>query len=891
MRDNEAPRAVRLADYRAPAFLVDRIDLHVDIRDGYTRITSELSLRRNPSLAHSAAPLRLDGEGIRLVEISLNDALLDATQYELDEKSLQVPQVPDAFLLRTVGDIDPALNTALEGLYMSHGMYCTQCEAEGFRRITWYPDRPDVLARFRTTIEADKARYPLLLSNGNCVARETLADGRHRATWEDPVPKPCYLFALVAGDLACHEDQFITMSGRRVVLQIFVEPQDLDKTAHAMDSLKRAMRWDEEVYGREYDLDIYMIVAVSHFNMGAMENKGLNVFNTSCVLASHLTQSDKAFQRVEAVIAHEYFHNWSGNRVTCRDWFQLSLKEGFTVFRDSEFSKDMHSRAVKRIEEVNFLRSVQFPEDAGPLAHPVRPESYVEINNFYTVTIYEKGAEVVRMMATLLGPEKFRAGCDLYFARHDGQAATCEDFVRAMEEAGSIDLTQFRRWYSQAGTPEVQVRESWDAERREYRLHFSQRSVMKPGQPASLANNLPFVIPVRMGLLDAMTGEEMAMPTDDPRMVLRDDGALFVLSEEEAELVFCGLSARPIPSLFREFSAPVQRVQSLSDADLAFLARHDRDEFNRWDSAQTLQLRALLVAVADVQAGREPKLSSVLLDWYKALLAFAPENPALAAEMLTLPSESLVADQMAVADPYAVRQARRALRKQLVLALRQPLLALLDAQAARGPWQASPTEITRRALSHAVLDLLAELEDRDFAVRVRQQFHEADNMGDQFAALRAAVHGGLDDAEELLSDFYARWQHEALVIDQWFSLQVTSPALDAVARAQELLTHPQFDRTNPNRARALIAAFCGNAAEFHRADGAGYRFLAEQVIALDRINPQIAARLAGAFSRWRRVDANRQTLAAAAMDHVLAQPTLSPNLLEVVNKARHDGAA
>jgi aminopeptidase N len=889
MRDNEAPRAVRLADYRVPEFLIDQVDLYVDIRDGATRVTAELALRRNPASERRDAPLRLDGEGIRLLEIALDGVALPTARYALDEKSLTVNAVPDAFRLRTVGEIDPAANTALEGLYMSHGMYCTQCEAEGFRRITWYLDRPDVMARFRTTIEADAARYPLLLSNGNRVMQEALAGGRHRASWEDPFPKPAYLFALVAGDLACREDHFVTLSGRRVTLQILVEPQDLDKTTHAMDSLKRAMKWDEEVYGREYDLDIYMIVAVSHFNMGAMENKGLNVFNTSCVLASPLTQTDKAFQRVEAVIAHEYFHNWSGNRVTCRDWFQLSLKEGFTVFRDAEFSKDMHSRAVKRIEEVNFLRTVQFPEDAGPLAHPVRPESYVEINNFYTVTVYEKGAEVVRMLATLLGPEKFRRGSDLYFTRHDGQAVTCEDFLRAMEEAGGVDLVQFRRWYAQAGTPELAVRESFDATRGEYRLAFSQRSVAKPGQPAAIAGNLPFVIPVRFGLLDPVSGSDLPVHCADPRVSLRDDGALFVLDSAQAELVFTGLRARPVPSLLRGFSAPVQFVQDLADADLAFIARHDADLFNRWDAAQTLHLRALLAAVAEVQAGREPTLPATMRALFAAVLEMSVAHPALAAEMLMLPAESFIADQMPVADPQAVRRARRALRRLLGESLPVEFERALRATAPRGPWQATPSEIARRALAQVLLDLLSERGDETITAFVRRQFDGADNMSDQVSALRAAVHGGLRGADDMLARFHAQWQNEALVIDSWFSLQVTSPAIDAVERAQALLAHPQFELSNPNRVRSLVGAFCGNAAELHRSDGAGYRFLAEQVIALDRVNPQIAARLAGPFSRWRRVDAARQAQAAAAMDSILAQPELSPNLFEVVSKARHDG--
>lgn len=888
MRDNEAPRAIRLADYRVPDFLVDHAELYVDIRDPLTRVTTELQLRRNPASADPGAPLRLDGEGIALIEVRMDGKPLPADGYRLEARALVLEDVPDRFVLRTVGDIDPLHNTALEGLYVSHGMYCTQCEAEGFRRITWYPDRPDVMAGFRTTIEADRQRFPLLLSNGNPVAREELAAGRHRVTWDDPFPKPCYLFALVAGDLACREDEFVTCSGRRVALRIYVEPHDLDKTAHGMDSLKRAMRWDEEVYGREYDLDIYMIVAVSHFNMGAMENKGLNVFNTSCVLANPRTQTDKAFQRVEAVIAHEYFHNWSGNRVTCRDWFQLSLKEGFTVFRDAEFSKDMHSRTVKRIEEVNFLRSVQFAEDASPLAHPVRPDSYVEINNFYTVTVYEKGAEVVRMLHTILGPDVFRRGCDLYFARHDGQAVTCEDFVLAMEEASGRDLQQFRRWYSQAGTPQVDVALEFDPATGTCRLRFRQSSPVRPGQPAAIATNKPFVIPIRFGLLERATGYELPVRTGDPRVTVDTQGALFLFDTEQAELVFEGLKAAPLPSLLRGFSAPVRIRFPYGNDELAYLARRDTDAFNRWDAAQGLYVGALLEAALAHAGGREPvRVPDAVLALFGSVLEKSGDDPALAAEMINLPSESYLADQMEVADPAAVRAARQEFRRQLARHFRQPLMQSLGPQPA---WSFSPDAVSRRAFSNAVLDLLSAVADEDVTQCVLARYRQADNMTDQMGALRAAVNGGMPAAAGLLQEFRAQWQQEALVIDQWFSLQVSSPEIDAIQRAEILLADPGFELTNPNRVRALIGGLCGNTAEFHRPDGAGYEFLATQLLALDAVNPQIAARLAGAFSRWRRVAPALQAHAARAMDRILAGAPLSPNLYEVIHKTRFDGA-
>jgi aminopeptidase N len=887
MRDNDAPVPVRLADYQPPAFLVDAVDLYVDIRDGQTRVTAQLALHRNP-LRGDGGPLVLDGTGLETREVALDGVALEAGEFRVDDDKLLIDAVPDSFRLRTVVDIRPEQNTALEGLYMSHGMYCTQCEAEGFRRITWYPDRPDVLARFTTTIEADAQCFPLLLSNGNRTAHEQLPAGRHRATWQDPFPKPSYLFALVAADLACAEDAFITASGRRVDLRIYVEPHDLDKTAHAMESLKRAMRWDEEVYGREYDLDIYMIVAVSHFNMGAMENKGLNIFNTSCVLAHPATQTDMAFQRVEAVVAHEYFHNWSGNRVTCRDWFQLSLKEGFTVFRDAEFSKDMHSRAVKRIEEANFLRSVQFAEDSGPLAHPVRPESYVEINNFYTVTIYEKGAEVVRMLHTLIGAEGFRRGSDLYFARHDGQAATCEDFVRAMEEANDVDLAQFRLWYSQAGTPRVSVEEAFDAGRGEYTLRFRQALPSTPGQ----ADKQPQVIPVALGLLDSQTGAELPLQTAHPDVLRVDGHLLCVLRDAETRVVFAGLEAQPVPSLLRGFSAPVHLEIELSDTRLAFLAAKDSDLFNRWDAAQRLYLRHLCSAIAAVgravgpATNEVPPLPDVLVEVFASVLARADEDRALAAEMLVLPSESYLMDQFDQCDPDRVRAVRERWRAELGRRLATQLRAGWQALAPQGAWSAAAGEVARRRLRNELLSLLAAADPDGVTAEVEQQYHRADNMTDMAGALRAGVYHGVPGSDGLLADFARRWRHEALVMDQWFSLQVSGPAIEAVGRAAQLVQHPDFDWLIPNRVRSVLGALGNNPVAFHRADGAGYRLLGDALGRLDGSNPQIAARLAAAFARWKHVDEARQAHAAAVMDGLLARKELSPNLREVLQRTR-----
>ena len=874
------PKTIRLADYRAPAYLVDSVDLRFELGETGTDVQATLQLRRNPAAGAGPAPLVLDGQQLELLALALDGVPLPATRYQLDDAQLTVTDVPAAFRLDLTTRIHPETNTALEGLYRSSGNFCTQCEAEGFRKITYYPDRPDVMARFTTTVVAERARYPVLLSNGNPVGRGELGDGRHWVRWVDPYPKPAYLFALVAGDLGCVRDSFVTASGRGVALEIYTEHDKLDQCEHAMASLKRAMRWDEVRFGLEYDLDIYMIVAVSDFNMGAMENKGLNVFNTKYVLARPDTATDTDFIGVESVIGHEYFHNWTGNRVTCRDWFQLSLKEGLTVFRDQEFTADMHSAAVARIDDVRTLRAVQFPQDAGPLAHPVRPESYIEINNFYTVTVYEKGAEIVRMYQTLLGREGFRRGMDLYFRRHDGQAVSCEDFCAAMADANGRDLTQFLRWYRQAGTPVLTASGRYDAEARCYTLSLSQHC---PPTPES-ATKLPFHIPVAIGLLApdgralplTLAGEPQAGP---PERVLELTGAT-------QEFVFTGLDAAPVPSLLRGFSAPVKLDHAPAEDELLFLAAHDTDAFNRWEAAQQLGVRAVLGLLDERAAGRAWTLPAGLSTLFGRVLADESLDPALAEQMLTLPGEAYLGEQRTPIDPGGLFEAREFLRRALAGAHRAALTARHDALAPEGGYRLDGASIGRRALRNRCLDYLASLEDADAHARLAARWQAADNMTDQLCALALMANGDHPQREAALAAFYERWQHEALVVDKWFSLQASSPRADTLARVRELMSHPAFTIRNPNKVRALVGAFCNaNPVRFHALDGSGYAFLAEQVQVLDALNPQIAARMLGALTRWRQYDAGRQPPMRAALEQVLARAGVSPDVYEIASKA------
>jgi len=895
---NATARTTYLKDYQPPEYLIEATTLRFDLFEDHAIVDSTLSLRRNPDAAESGSDtLVLQGQHLTLQALTLDGRELSAADYLQDEENLRISGLssllgrqPDAFELHCRTRIEPQNNTALEGLYKSRKMFCTQCEAEGFRRITYYLDRPDVMSRFTTIIVADRERYPVLLSNGNRVDGGEVDDdpSRHWVCWQDPFKKPSYLFALVAGDLVSLDDKFITASGREVTLRIFVEEKDLDKCEHAMVSLQKAMRWDEENYGLEYDLDIFMIVAVDDFNMGAMENKGLNIFNTSCVLANPTTTTDMAFQRVEAVVAHEYFHNWSGNRVTCRDWFQLSLKEGFTVFRDAEFSADMGSRTVKRVEDVNFLKTVQFAEDGGPMSHSVRPDSYMEISNFYTVTIYEKGAEVVRMISLLLGPEAFRAGCDLYFERHDGQAVTTEDFVLAMEAASGKDLRQFRRWYSQAGTPVLDIEADYDAEKSVYTLRLRQHCPATPGQ----SDKEPFVIPLRMGLLDR-NGEPLPLQLEGESASSGPDRVLEV-DQEQCEFSFIDVKSAPIPSLLRSFSAPVKLNFDYSPEDLYFLMVHDQDGFNRWNAGQLLVCKVIDELLLKQQRGEDLALATILTSAFRDVLQSFHSDPdqdrAMLAHLLSLPTESYLIERADVADVEALHQVRRFLADALASALKDDFAACFEANQPSGEFSVEAPAMARRALRNLSLSYLTRSGDPVWIERCHRQFETADNMTDQLAALRLLVNSDDEAAVTLRQDalkaFYQQWRHESLVVDQWFTVQATCQRPDALSEVKALMEHEAFNLRNPNKVRSVIGAFCGqNHVNFHRRDGSGYEFLADQILALDKFNPQIAARLITPLTRWRKFDSERQGLMQAQLQRLKAEPDLSKDSFEVVEKS------
>ena len=877
----DAPKAIYLADYQPPGYTTQQTGLHFDIRDGQTTVTATLQVARQDA---AASQMELLGEELTLVSVELDGRALSSNEYALSDHSLTLFNLDEGHEIRIVTQICPEENTALEGLYRSSSMYCTQCEAEGFRKITYYQDRPDVLSKFKTTIVADAQRYPNLLSNGNLVHEAALPDGRREVTWEDPFPKPSYLFALVAGDLALLEDTFTTMSGRQVKLQIFSEAHNIAQCDYAMDVLKRSMRWDEKRFGREYDLNIYMIVAVEDFNMGAMENKGLNVFNTSCVLASPDTATDEAYQRVEAVVAHEYFHNWSGNRVTCRDWFQLSLKEGFTVFRDAEFSSDMNSRSVKRIEDVGFLRSIQFAEDAGPLAHPVRPSSYMEISNFYTTTIYEKGAEVVRMYHTLLGEDAFREGTDLYFDRHDGTAATTDDFADAMAQAGQIDLAQFKRWYEQPGTPKVQVAESYADGR--LTLNITQA-------PADLPNaqqQQPFHMPLAMGFL-APDGASLALSVTDIESAattsLRDDGQTLLLGAKESttELTISNLHAKPVVSFLRGFSAPVKVSHQRDAEELAFLVQHDTDGFVRWDAMQTLWMSHL-----DASAVTTVDPVAVLGGLAKGALELAtPEQQLLAATMLTVPNENYLFEQLRGFDVDALLDARDAAIKNAATSHADTWAELVERHTASEPYKADAEGMARRALGNVAFSYLARtLEGLALEELLQARYAKADNLTDRRTVLGIACrHEGVSNTyrRSLLQDFYTAWKDYALVIDLWFNLQAQSPLIN-IDGLRALEAHPDFDVKNPNRVRSVYAAFgMLNNRKFHAIDGSGYKFLGEAIMKLDALNPQVAARMTTPLTRMGRYDSARQQLMRKELNTLSESPTLSRDLYEIVIKS------
>ena len=866
---SDAHTRIYRKDYQPSEWLIDTVDLRFELDPLDTRVSARLRVRRNPDVAPTNEPFSLHGDELRLVAVRLNGAPLGESDFEADSRGLRIESVPPEFELETEVQLSPESNTKLMGLYTSNDAFCTQCEAEGFRRITYYLDRPDVMARYTTRIEADKSRYPVLLSNGNRVGQGDLPGGRHWVAWEDPFRKPSYLFALVAGNLVCHRGSFTTASGRDVALEIWVEPQNEDKCEHALASLKAAMQWDEETYGLEYDLDIYMIVAVDDFNMGAMENKGLNIFNSKFVLAKPATATDDDYEGIESVVAHEYFHNWTGNRVTCRDWFQLTLKEGLTVFRDQEFSADMLSPAVQRIKDVTRLRTAQFAEDAGPLAHPIRPESYIEMNNFYTATVYEKGAEVVRLYQTLFGKEGFRKGLRRYLETHDGSAVTCDDFREAMAAANDADLTQLERWYSQAGTPKVQARGEWDEDARTYTMTLAQSQRTLPDTPPPL----PLPIPVRVGLL-APDGSEV--PGSNRLLELTDSEQVFRF-EEVAEC--------PIASIGRGFSAPVRFEVDRGPDELAFLMAHDTDPFSRWEAGQELSKRTLLALVDRAERGGALELDPRLVDAFRKVLLDSSLDGSIKSLTLGLPSEEILSQELAVVDPDAVHAARSFVIRELGAELREEWQRVYD-ENARGTDAFHKTEVNRRRIKNRALRYLVAVDEPDTIAIAARQFGAATGMTDYEAAFMALVDLVSPETEDAIASFYERWKGEPLVLDKWFRMQAMSSAPNAFDRVVALSQHPDFHLANPNRARSLLYTFAaGNPTGFHRADGTAYRFVGNMIAELDAINPQVASRIVSSFNQWKRYEPRRSALMKAELERIASRPTISKDVGEIVERA------
>jgi aminopeptidase N len=866
------PTTIYLKDYTPPTFNIEKIWLSFELDEAVTIVRSRLEVVRNTS--DISAPLVLNGRKLELVSIMLDEKTLSNDAYQVNDEQLIITKVPDKFTLEIVTHIKPKENSELTGLYVSRGIFCTQCEAEGFRRITYYIDRPDVMARFTTTIIADKTHYPVLLSNGNPTHQGDLAHNRHFVTWEDPFKKPSYLFALVAGDLDCLEDSFMTCSKRRVALKIFSEKGQRDKCHYAMESVKKAMRWDEENYGREYDLDIFMIAAISDFNMGAMENKGLNIFNSKYILVNPETATDTDYEHVQLVVGHEYFHNWTGDRITCRDWFQLSLKEGLTVFREQEFTQDMTSHAVARIDEVRGLRDAQFSEDAGPLAHPVQPASYIEINNFYTMTVYNKGAEVIRMLKTLLGIDQFRRSMDLYFERHDGQAVTIQDFVKVFEDVSGRDLTQFRLWYSQSGTPELHVTSAYDANNKIFALTVKQTCPPTPGQ----VEKKPFYLPLTIGLLN----------TEGCNLPLQPTTGILEISKATETFQFTNISTKPIPSLLRNFSAPMKLYFDYSDAELYFLLTHDSDAFNRWEAGQRIACRVMLNLINPplnpLQGG--DFLSPPFIEAFHTILTQKTNDESFTAELLTLPSESYLGDLMDIVDVDGIHQTRQFTRRELAKKLFNEFLMGYETRITAEPYSADQISINRRRLKNTCLAYLMLQNDEKIRAMCMQQFRQANNMTDVIAALYALANTDCAEREPALREFYQKWQHDNLVIDKWFAIQASSELPGTLTHVKALLQHPAFDYKNPNRVRSVIGVFCQtNHAQFHAKDGAGYKFLAEQVLKLDRLNPQIAARLLQPLTNWRRYDIERQKLMREQLQHIVSTKNLSKDAYEITSKS------
>ena len=876
-----APSTIFLKDYQPPIYLVDHVKLHFDLHETQTIVTSVLTVNLNEANKQPEKKLVLDGQNLELLSIKIDNKILSAKDYILDEETLTLGQLPDSCDIEIQTRINPEDNKALEGLYLSSGMFCTQCEAQGFRRITYFPDRPDVMSRYEVTLIGDKKKYPILLSNGNLIDKGEHEDGRHWAKWQDPSLKPSYLFALVAGDLFCKEDVFTTMSGREIALQVFVEHENSHKCGHALMSLKQAMKWDEDTYGREYDLDIYMIVAVNDFNMGAMENKGLNVFNASCVLASPDTATDADYYNIQSIIAHEYFHNWSGNRVTCRDWFQLSLKEGFTVFRDQEFSADLNSRAVKRIDDVNVLRTHQFAQDAGPMAHPIRPDHYIEISNFYTVTVYNKGAEVVRMIRNLVGEDGFRKGTDLYFERHDGQAVTTEDFVASMEDANDVDLSLFQHWYSQAGTPVLDVKTTFSEKEKTFKLDIKQSCPDTPGQK----NKKAFHIPLQVSLLNK-EGSDLLLELEGDASTTASTIKTLEVKKETETFTFLNINEKPMLSLNRDFTSPVKIVVQQTNDDLAFLFAHDSDEFNRWEAGQTLAMNTLLGLVENIQNNKVLTIDNNIINAFRNTLIHPDLDKALIAQALTLPSESYLADQCDVVDVDAIHQARTFMRNELAKALKDDLKNIYQQGQSNAEYLFDADEMARRDLNHICLSYLMCLQEDETIKSCMTTIEAANNMTEVLSALSILSHHDNASRQQALDSFYDKWKHDAQVVEKWFAIQAVSDLPDALEKVKALMQHEAFTLTNPNKVRSLIGRFCaGNIAHFHAADGSGYEFLADQVLDLDVMNPQIAARLVQSMSRWRRYDDSRQKLMKKQLERILAKKDLSKDVYEITSRS------
>lgn len=880
MSQNTAPKTIYLKDYTVSDYLIDTVDLKFTLNEQATEVTAITQFFKNPKALPGARPLILNGHDLELISIKLNNQLLENNMYKTTTEILEILQVPEKFTLEITTKINPQHNTSLEGLYWVNGLYCTQCEAQGFRKITYYLDRPDVMAKFTTTISADKNKYPVILSNGNCIEQGELPNNQHWVKWQDPFKKPCYLFALVAGDLVELTDHFKTMTGRNVTIKIFVEKGNLDKCDYAMQAVKRAMRWDEEKFGREYDLDIFMVVATHDFNMGAMENKGLNIFNAKYILAKPETATDDDYIAIERVIGHEYFHNWTGNRITCRDWFQLSLKESLTMFRDAEFSADMTSRPVVTIGDANVLRSVQFPQDASPMAHPVKPESYIEINNFYTVTVYNKGAEVIRMLQTLFGVDGFRKGMDLYFERFDGQAVTTEDFVQAIADANQFDPTQFRRWYSQAGTPELHIKADYDYQQKSYRLSVKQTCPATPGQP----HKEPFYIPFAVGLLNT-NGQDFPLQLIDDKKASIATTRLLPIAQAEQTFVFNNIDARPIPSLLRNFSAPVKINYEYTDTDLQFLLAHDSDPFCRWDAGQQLSIRIIKRLINDFQQQKPLQLDQGYIDAWRSILIDISLDKSFAGLLLQQPTEMYLTELMDTIDVEAIVAVRHFIPRELTKHLREEFMQCYKDNNSSKPYEYNQLAIGERALKNKCLAYLITLDDEEIQQLALAQLHQANNMTDEISALYAIANSQCDVREKELQDFYTKWQNDTLVIDKWFSIQARSELPNTFANVKSLISHPAFNIKNPNKVRALIGAFVNsNMKHFHAANGEAYQFLTDHILQLNSINPMMAARLIEPFTRWRKFDSMRKELMKKQLEKIKQSPGLAKDAFEVVTK-------